>query len=239
MAQANNDEKKTTGTTEPPEQDMFLQFIREQGLPLFLGIGVAVLVYLGIMAYRGHKASLARQAANKLAMAQKVEQLQEIVAHYPKTPSAAVALFSMGTAFFDDGQYALAQQNFRQFRERYPDHVMVPAAELAQNYCLEAQGRLEEALRGFRSFAESHPEHFVTPLAVLGQGRCLEQMGRPEEARTIYEDYIAEHPEGQWTPLAETALLYVKQEIRARGMKSAGKAVKPDAAAGEFLNPSK
>ena len=92
---------------------------------------------------------------------------------------------------------------------------MAPAADVALALCAEARGENEEALEILDGFLAKHPDNFMTPIAVFAQARVLGSLGRLDEERAIYEDFIASNPDSLWITQAETALLSVKQRLRA------------------------
>lgn len=191
-------------------------FVRENGMSVLIGVGLAVAVFLGFSAYKNYKASAALTASDLLFKAQSTEQIQNIINQYPSTPAAPLAYLSLATSQFDGGQYELADHVYAEFQQKFPDHMLVEQAELGRAHCKEAAGQLNEAMDAFVRFATAHPDHYLQPLAVLGQARCLEQMSKFPEAKAVYEDFIAASgTNNQWTARAEAALLYLDKDARA------------------------
>ncbi len=213
-------EQKQPGAPQAPahgqEIEQLRVFMREYGQSLLIGLGLAVAVFLGLVAYRNYRESAGVRASQMLFAARTPEQLQQIVGQYGSTPVAPVALLALAEQYFDAGQYDLSQYTYQQFVQKYPKHPMVPASEIGKAQCLEAAGQLDQALETFDAFRRSHTNHFLGSVADLGRARCLTQMGRLDEARVAYEDFIAAHPKSGWDTVAETALLFVDKEIRAR-----------------------
>ncbi|NCC51394.1 MAG: tetratricopeptide repeat protein [Spartobacteria bacterium] len=198
------------------EEQQLMYFFKEYGMPLVIGVVVAVLAFAGYAAYRNHKINQSVQAAAMLASAQNADQLQNVINRYAKTPSAPVAMLALAGEYLNNGSYPMARTMYTRFETEYPDHPMVGAAEVGKAYCAEGEGNVEEALRMFQAFTQNHPNHFLTPQAVFSQARCLEQLGRLDEARIMYEEFLTDNEDDRWAAQAETALLYVKKEIRAR-----------------------
>lgn len=193
-----------------------LALVKEYARPVLLGLGLAALVYLGLVWFRVRKHRREEEASFRLAGAATAEHLQQLLRDYGNAAVAPAAQLQLAAAYLHSGQAALAEEAFREFERRYPDHFMRPAAQLGQAYCAEAAGQWEEAITRFTAFVQQHKDHFLTPMAELGRARCLEQAGRLEEARAAYEDFIASHPDSRWKAQAETSLLYVQKEMRAR-----------------------
>ncbi|HMP90013.1 MAG TPA: tetratricopeptide repeat protein [Kiritimatiellia bacterium] len=192
-----------------------MDFLKENGLAIVIGVAVAVAAFVGISAWRGSKAAKVETASTLLANAQSIPQFQEIIANYGETKVAPLAYLSLAGAYFDQAQYDLARHTFIQFQQQFPTHDMLPNAELGIAQSLEAAGNLQEALAGYDAFLARRGSHYMAHSATFGKGRVLEAMGRLSEARQVYEEFIAANPESRWTARAETGLDFVKKAERA------------------------
>jgi predicted negative regulator of RcsB-dependent stress response len=193
-----------------------LDFLKENGMSILIGVGLAVVVFVGISAFRNFKKTQEATASSMLFQSQSAEQFQQLVDAYPKTAAAPLAQLSLASGYFDQGQFEMAQNAFATFAQTYPTHSFALAAELGQIQSLEALGRLEEALDGYTKFAEAHKGRYLESAAVFGRGRCLELLGRLTEARAVYEDFMLADPKGRWAGRAEFSLQYVDKLIRAK-----------------------
>ena len=194
-----------------------MEILRQYGPPVAIGLTLAVIIFLAFTFHR-HRQEAARAQASELFMqAQSPEQLQAIIDDFPGTVTAPIALLSLASERFHGGDYGLAATHYRQFLERYPDHIMRPTAELGLVYCDEAQGLHNEALNGFETFLATHGEdHFLASPARLGKARVLGLLGRFDEARAIY-DAILDDPDHPWRAQARSDKLYLEKEMRAQG----------------------
>lgn len=199
----------------PSEAEQIRVLFREYGQPILIGLGLAAAFLLGFTAYKSYRQNSALKAAQLLARAGSLEQLQQVVSQYPSTPSAPLALLTVASRQFENGQYELAQYTYSQFEQKYPKHPMKESAALNRAQCLEAIGDLERAKEAYAAFADAHPDHYLTPPARLGVARVLTQMQKLDEARTAYEDFLAAYPESGWTAAAENALEQVNRMKRA------------------------
>lgn len=205
--------KLDLNTIEEPEE--IIDWLKANGLPILVGLGIAVGAFAAVSAYKSHKKAAEITAQSQLFNSQTSQQFQEIVTKYPGASAAALAKISLASQQFEEGQYEPAKNTFVEFTREYPDHSLKAAAELGVIQCDEAAGRYEEALKGYDQFVKSQTNHFLFAQAVLGKGRCLEQQGKFDDAKAVYEDFIAAHPRDQWTQRAETALMYVGKSKRA------------------------
>lgn len=190
-------------------------WLRENGMPILVGVVIAALGWAGWSAYRSHQKAAAITAESMLFSSQTTAQFMEIMSKYPKAPTASLAALSLGSQQFDEGQYDLARATFSSFATAHPGHPLAAAATLGLAQCDEAQLKLAEALKGYEQFTKTETNSFLYAQAVFGRGRCLEQMGRFDDARAVYEDFIAGNPKSPWTARAETALMYVGKAKRA------------------------
>ena len=193
-----------------------LDFLKENGMSILIGVGLAVVVFVGFSTYRNYRKSQEVTASAQLFNAQATEQIQQVVAQYPKTAVAPLAQLTLAGSYFDQGQFEMAQNAFATFIQQYPGHDLTLNAELGQLQCLEALGRYDEALDGYGRFIEANKGRYLEAAAVFGKGRCLEQLGRLPEARALYEDLLLADPKGRWAGRAEFSMQFVDKQMRAK-----------------------
>lgn len=221
MTEEKQDHEPQAGKTaeqqqlEQHEVPEVLEFLKENGVAIVVGVVIAVAGFVGFTAWKDSKAAKVESASILLANSQTAPQFQEIINSYPGTPAVPLAELSLGGAYFDQGQYELALQVFRQFRVTYPEHEWLPVAELCEAQSLEALGNLAEALPAYQAFVDTRPDHYLMPSATFGKARVLEADRRYDDAKAVYEEFIAAYPDSRWSPRAETALDFVGKKQRA------------------------
>lgn len=214
---------------EPKEVPEVLDFLRENGTSVLIGVGLAVVIFLGFSAYRNYRSSQEITASSMVFNSRVAEQFQQVVDQYPKSSAASLAQLSLASQYFDEGQYELAQHVYGQFLTKYPGHALEPDAQLGNVQCLEALGLYDEALEGYERFMQRYPDHYRAPVAVFGKTRSLEQLGRFEEAKAACEDFLVAHPDDRWSSRARTSIQFIEKEMRAR--RQAGSGLAPAARA--------
>ena len=172
---------------------------------------VVVVVLVGLMLYRSHKANEEAISNRMLGEARNVQALTAIRAQYPGTPAATLALLQIAKAQYDSGDYLAAMTSYSGFLSDNSKHPMAPVAEVGKIHCTEAMGQAAEAMAAYKAFGEKYPDSFVAPLAALGRARCLAQLGRLDEARAAYEDFLAAHPKTPWKGEIEDALKTIER----------------------------
>lgn len=216
------------------------EFLRENGVSILIGAGIAAAIFLGWSLYRNYQAQQRTAAATQLFAAQNADQVQQVINQYPRTPSAPLAQLILAGQAFDQGQYDYAQSLFNRFLQDHPTHELRDQAAFAVIQCMEAAGRLQEAYDAYAAFAAERPGHYLEPAAQFARARCLEQMGRLEEARAAYEAFRDAQQDERWRGRAESAIAFVNKEIRARarGDSATGTPGQPPALSFPGLSPA-
>ena len=178
-------------------------YLRANALRFTITAGIVLAAIIGVTVYRARQVESDRNAAQILTAARSAKDLETIVQQHAATPYAPIAMLKLAKSHFNNGDYDGALRQYAEFKQKYPQHLMVDGAEIGRIYCLEAKGQVEDALKAFAAFAAEHPNHFLAPQATFGQARCLEQMQRYPEAKAVYEDFMAAHPNSGWAPKAE------------------------------------
>ena len=205
----------------PDELQELIQFARVHGLPILLGIVIAVGVISIVNLYRRRARLTAESASVMLGKAMqtpdvntKVKQLDDVQAQYPTTPVAPLALMALAKARYDEGRMDIAVNKYLEFKSKYPDHPHAVGAELGRLHCLEEMRQTDTALKGFQAFLEDRGDHFLAPQAILGTARCLVTLGRTNEAREVCEDLIVARPDTAWSAKAEMLIEQAKRGPR-------------------------
>lgn len=104
--------------------------------------------------------------------------------------------------FFD-----LAEQEFRDFLETYPEHELAPRAALSLVRCLRAQKSIDGALQVIGLMTRQWPDNELTARAVLIQGDILFARERYDQAADAFRS-LTGHDN---TRIRETALYFLAE----------------------------
>lgn len=200
---------------EPDEVHEVVEFLRRNGRSIAIAIAIGVAASLGLIFYRNSQRQKRMYAARALAGAESLEALAAVAQDYAGTPSAPIAILKEAAIKFEMGEYEAAASRYEEFQAQNPDHEMADASSVALALCAEAKGDKQTALQQLEEFLRDKPDSFMRPLALFARARILGNSGQLDEERAIYEDFIAANPDSLWIEQAETALLAVKQRIRA------------------------
>jgi tetratricopeptide (TPR) repeat protein len=208
-----------------------LEYIKHNIQVVSIAGGLTILVAVIFVAYIAQQRRSVETASRMLGVAQSSKQLEELLAQYPSSPAAPIAMLALASEQFKAAAYDQAVMLYVRFLRQYPKHPMAAAAELGKVMCFEARGESDHALTGFNMFIQAHPGSFLLPQAQMGRARCLQQLNRVAEAKAVYEDFIAANPESDWKPQMEMALDFIERDTRgAQNNVAPGKAVGPFAA---------
>ncbi len=200
------------------EMEEIKQLIERYGKPALTILIVVLIAIAAVLITVRRNHSKEQTASALLSQARSIPDLDAILSDYGKTAVAPNALLSLAKLYFDTSNYEIAYAKYEEFINKYPDHQMLPTAELGRIYCIEARNydsALSDAATQFGAFAAEHKDSFLAPQAVFGQARCYEQLGQLEEARAVYEDFVANNTEGMWNMRAEDSLNQINKKISA------------------------
>ncbi|MFC1462318.1 tol-pal system YbgF family protein [Verrucomicrobiota bacterium] len=205
----------------PDELQQLIEFVRLHGLPILLGVVIAVGVVSIVNMYRRRARLTADSASSMLGKGMqeqdpdaKIAQLSDVMAQYPTAAAAPLALMAVAKAHFDNGKTDVAINKYIEFQSMYPEHPHAVGAELGRLHCLEAMRSTDTALQGFEAFLRQHGNHYLAPQAMLGKARCLVTMGRTNEAREVCEDLVVAKPDTTWSAKAERLIEQSKRKPR-------------------------
>jgi TolA-binding protein len=201
----------------PDEHEELMRLLRRHGGPVGAGVLVAVVAIVAWAMYRTSRQAAEVRAADALAVATGAEALETVAREHAESAVAPIAELGLGAELYRAGRFAEAHEAYARFVANRPDHPMRRGAEFCMLQCREGEQAFEEALAGYRAMEQDLGEdHYLNGPSVLGQSRCLVSLGRLEEARTTLEGFIAANPESSWVQQAETILLLVERDLRAR-----------------------
>jgi tetratricopeptide (TPR) repeat protein len=204
-------EEQTKKPRQAAEVTEALETLRQYGMPLLLGVVIALAIGIPAYLYANHTKARKTKAMDLLAQARGPKELENIVTAYSATPAASLAMLRLAKAEYDQGSYDKAAKSYTDFLAKFPKHELRAAAEVGKIHCLEARGETESALEAFTRFIATNPEHYLTSQAILGKARCLQTLGKLSDARTVLEDFMAKNPKSRWTPRIEEMLQQIKR----------------------------
>lgn len=211
--------------------ERILFFLEQHRNALLIGILILVLAGIGVgvvswLEHRNAEQALALEAratdlhqnqrpgsgqsqadVSEQKLGQAVELYQRIIKEYPRTPSASRAMYFLGDAYMDRGEFDRAIQIYRDFVATYPDQGLLLGLvyqRLGYLY-LKSEDR-EEAAKAFSAVVDI-PGSLNKDVALFELGKLEEAQSRPEAALERYEQLVARFPN---SPLSSEARLHIR-----------------------------
>jgi len=170
-------------------------------------LAIAVLaVVIGFQQYGRWSVRKNARAMTAYDQAQTPEALEELINENASKTITPLARLRLGSAFFQQEKYALAESVYETFLKETPNHELADIAKVGLAHALEANGLVEEAAEKFKGFTESQPDSFLAPLATIGLGRTLILAGRRDEGKAVLDLFITETAGTRWAAFADEIL---------------------------------
>ncbi len=195
--------------------------------PLIVGFALVVImgaVIWGVLWYDGQNASKAqeieREATRHLFarmgsdpqkadtnLKEAIALYKRVVDEYPRTPSAPLALFSLGNALAQSNQLDAAIDTYQRFVSTYASNVsLLGLVQQKLGYAYLLKGNVDQAAKAYAAVLD------VTgatnrDYALFELGRLEENRSRSDEALKRYQDLMSTYKD---SPLASEAAMRVK-----------------------------
>ncbi|MGB9005383.1 MAG: tol-pal system protein YbgF [Candidatus Aminicenantales bacterium] len=112
-------------------------------------------------------------------------------------------IYDMAYADYIRGNYSLAIDGFKIYREQFPDSPLADNALYWIGECFFSQRKFEEAIEQFNLLLFDYPQGDKTAAAYLKKGFCFLELGKKEEALSVFKLLIAKYPNEEETRLAQ------------------------------------
>jgi predicted negative regulator of RcsB-dependent stress response len=183
----------------------------KQRVAIGAGVIAVVAAVVGFFVWRGgQRAVEAEEALSSVHMpfvpsetpaAGTAEALAKIADEFPKTQAAPKARLRAGTVYFDQGNYAKAQEQFEKFLRDHGDTLWTSQAVFGIAACFDAQNKVNEAIAKYSDFISKYPSDPVTEQARLSLARLYEQTKQPalalEVLKKMTDGQVAASPSAQ------------------------------------------
>ena len=104
------------------------------------------------------------------------------------------AHYELAQRIFNDGLYADAAREYKQFIINYPTSKRLPDAMLRVGQALARAEQYDRALEAFRQFIDRYPTHIEVGSAMRARANALSQLGKHTRAGAAYRDVHAAYP---------------------------------------------
>ena len=104
------------------------------------------------------------------------------------------AHYELAQRIFNDGLYADAAREYKQFIINYPNSKRLPDAMLRVGQALARAEQYDRAREAFRQFIDRYPTHIDVIVAMRARANALSQLGEHIQAGAAYRDVHAAYP---------------------------------------------
>jgi tetratricopeptide (TPR) repeat protein len=135
----------------------------------------------------------------------------KVAAEYSGTQAAAKALIRAGTAYFAEGKYAKAREQFDAYLREFGATPWVPEALLGIAASLEAENKIPEAITKYKDFLSTYGTAPSADMARFNLARLYEQSNQPQLAlETLTAMLKAQTAGGPPSPSAQEAQMKMR-----------------------------
>jgi len=115
-------------------------------------------------------------------------------------------LYRTGKQAFDDGQYELAREKFKEFLSKYPKSDNADNAQFWVGEIYYREKWYAEAIMEYQKVIENYPDGNKVPASLLKQGLSFSNLGEETNARTFLEEVIKKYPSSNEAKIARDKL---------------------------------
>ena len=142
-----------------------------------------------------------------LSSAETIEDLNRALSEHPGSKGAALARLTLGTMYFNEGEYEKALGTYRALNTVSASDDLAGRARLNIGYTLEAMGRHEEAAESFSGVGtDSRMPDYVRKEANYSGGRIYLSLGKLELAKGMLKSIKIGDRGDFWESQAERML---------------------------------
>ncbi|MBU0701702.1 tetratricopeptide repeat protein [bacterium] len=151
---------------------------------------------------------IARILANKLKDENKaIKSYESVVAAYPKSEQAPVALFELGRIFEGLKRYEQVIEVYSKIVKEYPKSPMSPSALISTGNCYEKISDYEQAVAIYQRLYQEYPKDSCVPEMLYRAGQlCEENLNNNDKALEIYQLILKNFLENQYAKKADSRI---------------------------------
>jgi|GEM_PF-1813595 len=128
---------------------------------------------------------------------------------YNGTVYPAMALYFLGVAYFEEGEYKKALESFEECHHRSDKELLTIVSLWGQADCYRAMGKLEEAVKIYNQTCEEHTGHPLIPGMLMQMAKCYVKMDETEKAVDTYSQIAIEYPQSAFVEDAKELITYL------------------------------
>jgi tol-pal system protein YbgF len=112
-------------------------------------------------------------------------------------------VFDMAYADYTKGNYELAIDGFKIYRQQFSDSPLADDALYWIGECYFSLGKYPEAIEQFNTLIFNYPQGNNVPAAYLKKGMCFVELGKKDEAMSVFKLLISKYPNDEEARIAQ------------------------------------
>jgi TolA-binding protein len=154
-----------------------------------------------------------QDAAKKAALEKDLsDQLDGLIARYPRTYGGQRGLFLRADLGFKNKAWDDARKDYEELARRFPASYLAAISLFNAGVCAEENGDAEAAQGLYMRVVEKYRDSGASPRALFNAARLDEQKGAWEDARKKYERLDSDYALSTWTKLGKNRIIALKVE---------------------------
>lgn len=141
-------------------------------------------------------------------------EFQKLIRSYPNSELIPRAYYSIGDAYYNQQKYTAAEKSYREMINRYPESAYVLDAVSGIQYCMVAQGKLDEVPDVIDSFIRQHPSLASSEPLLLKKADLFFSQRQYDRAAREYRAFAEKFSK---SPNAAAAYYWAGKSFRALG----------------------
>ena len=141
-----------------------------------------------------------------------IDSLFSLVSEYGNTKSGRIGRFYLANAYYNQGQYEMAESKFREFISKGIDDPLLKSSAMnGVAACLEQKQLYDQAAAQYLKSARKYPDQIYASSSLYDAGRCYRLAGNNEKAKELFNELIKAYPESDETYKARTELAFLEE----------------------------
>ncbi len=145
-----------------------------------------------------------KKSSRKAETRKKEEPPQQPADAAPINPNLSPKeVFDMAYADYTKGNYELAIDGFKIYRQQFNDSPLADDALYWIGECYFSLGKYPEAIEQFNTLIFNYPQGNNVPASYLKKGMCFVELGKKDEAVSVFKLLIGKYPNDEEAKIAQ------------------------------------
>jgi len=139
-------------------------------------------------------------------MESKCEELRD---KYGNTVYPTLALYFLGQAYFENGEYDKALERFEECQKGSDNELVSIVSLWGCADCYRASGDTQKAIELYDTILNKYSSNALMPGVLMQKAKCYLELKESEKAIAVYRQLTIEYPQSAFVPDAKEMLTYL------------------------------